>query len=114
MKINGEIAEAEQKKISEMFPSTDLLINGSVYNRGNNGWNRVIDVIPQSVLKMKKIGLLEFWGGFIETESSFPEALKNIEIHNLSLAYPISDYSIEKLRKLLPKTKLFIDGKRIQ
>ena len=116
LNIRGEITQTEIDKIVQWFPNTDLQINNRVYNHGKNGWVVVSgDTIADDVLKMDKIWVLEILNmTFEDSESIIPDKLKNIAIENLSIANDVSFENIEKLKALLPETKIFIKGKRVK
>ena len=110
--INGKITRTETDKIIKWFPNIDLRINGEAYNHGNNGWIKVsVSQISTVVLSLDKIWVLEIlnYEQFI-----IPDELGNIEIENLSLVNEISYENIEKLKRLLPDTKIYMQGQRIQ
>lgn len=113
--IEGKITESETEKIIDWFPNTDTKINGKEYNKGKNGWVLVSgNKIPDEVLELKKIWILEIWN--MEDKGNkliIPEALKNIKIDNLALVNNTSPDNIELLKKLLPQTNIYIQRKRI-
>ncbi len=111
LEIKGNISKEKILKIVDRFPNTDLKINGKDYNTGKNGWVSVSgDVIPDEVLKMKEIWILDV---FNYNDLLIPDALKNIKIEHLTLINTISPENTEKLKKLLPETNIYINGKKI-
>lgn len=114
--IEGTITEAETNKVINWFPNTDIKINGKEYNKGKNGWILVSgNKIPDGVLKSDKIWILEIWNmEFEDNKLIIPDELKNIKIENLSLVNKTSPENIEKIRKLLPETKIYVQGKKIK
>ena len=111
--IKGNLKQSEIDKIVQWFPNTDLKINGKEYNVGKG---RCIFVyggtIPQDVLMMEKIWVLEISN--YKGEYSNLEELKNIDIEILSFAHKTSPETIEKLKTLLPKTKIFVEGNIVE
>ena len=116
LNIEGKITQAEINKIVQWFPNTDLNINDKKYNLGKNGWIVVSgNRIPNDVLMMDKIWILEIWNTeFNDDKLIIPDALKNIVIENLNLINKTSPENIEKLKILLPETKIFVNNRRIQ
>jgi hypothetical protein len=113
--VEGEITESETNKIIDWFPNTDIKINGKEYNKGKNGWVLVSgNKIPDEVLELKKIWILEIWNmEDKENKLIIPDALKNIKIDNLTLVNNTSPDNIELLKKLLPQTNIYIQRKKI-
>ena len=113
--IEGKIDGAEKEKILNWFPHTELTINDKEYNKGKNGWVLVSgNTIPIEVLELKEIWILEIWNmEDAEDKLIIPDALKEIRIDNLSLVNYTSRKNIEKIRELLPKTNLYVQGKKI-
>lgn len=115
LKIEGKIDGNEKDKIINWFPNTELTINNKEYNKGKNGWVLVSgNTIPIEVLELKEIWILEIWNmEDAEDKLIIPDALKEIRIDNLSLVNYTSRKNIEKIRELLPKTNLYVQGKKI-
>jgi hypothetical protein len=114
--IEGKISDIETEKIISWFPSTELDINGKKYNEGKNGWFLVNgNKIPDNVLKLDKIWILEIWNmDFKDNKLIIPESLKNIKIDILTLVNQTSPDILEKIKQLLPETTVFMQGKKIQ
>jgi len=115
LSIEGKIDGAEKEKILNWFPHTELTINDKEYNKGKNGWVLVSgNTIPVEVLELKEIWILEIWNMEDEDDKLIiPDALKEIRIDNLSLMSYTSRTNMEKIRELLPKTNLYMQGKKI-
>lgn len=115
LKIEGKIDGNEKDKIINWFPNTELTINNKEYNKGKKGWVLVSgNTIPIEVLELKEIWILEIWNmEDAEDKLIIPDALKEIRIDNLSLVNYTSRKNIEKIRELLPKTNLYVQGKKI-
>jgi len=113
--IEGKIDGVEKEKILNWFPHTELTINDKEYNKGKNGWVLVSgNTIPVEVLELKEIWILEIWNMEDEDDKLIiPDALKEIRIDNLSLMNYTSRTNIEKIRELIPKTNLYVQGKKI-
>jgi hypothetical protein len=116
LKIEGNITRAETDKIIRLFPDTDITINGKNYHKGNNGWILISgNQIPREVLKSEHIWILE-----IRNISSEKEVLtilndvKHINIQILSLESNMSLRNIQKIKQLLPETKIYMQGKEIK
>ncbi len=114
--IEGKISAEEKQKIIDFFPSTELNINGKKYNEGKNGWYQVSDnKIPETILNLDKIWILELWNHEYENNKLIiPDELGNIEIENFALVNDTSGENIERLKRLLPNSKIYMNGLRIQ
>jgi len=116
LNIYGKISEKEKEKIIQWFPNTELNINGKIYNKDKNGWIKVFNNrFTEDILKLEKIWILEV--SDIESYKHkfiIPDEIKNIKIKIFSIHNTPSKESLEKLKKLLPDTKIFIKSKRIQ
>lgn len=115
LEIEGKIDRVEREKILQWFPNTDLLINNKEFNIGNNGWILVTgNTIPNEVLGLKEIWVLEIWNmEYEEDKLVIPDALKNIKIDNLTLVNNTSSKNIKKIKELLPNTNIYMQGKKI-
>lgn len=113
--IDGKITQTETIKIINWFPNTDIIINGKDYNMGKNGWILVpSNKIPDDVLKLDKIWVLEIWNmEHNDDKLIIPDELKNIEIENLNLVNKTSTENIEKILRILPGTKIYMQGRKI-
>lgn len=114
--IEGTISKKETKKILDWFPNTEVVLNGKKYNEGKNGWIEVSEnEIPKHVLELDEIWILEVWSmDFGDDKLIIPDALQNIRIENFSLVNTTSDENIDKLKRLLPDTHIYMSGKKIQ
>jgi len=114
--IEGKISGKETEKIFEWFPNTEIDINGKKYNEGKNGWIMISDnVIPNYVLKLDEIWILEVWNvEYDDDKLIIPDELANIKIENFSLLNETSEENIEKLKRLLPETNIYMSGRKIQ
>lgn len=114
--IEGKISNKEKKKILDWFPNTEIDINGKKYNEGKNGWIMVsANEIPKHVLELDEIWILEVWSvEFDNDKLIIPDELGNMKIDNFSLVNNTSEENIEKLKRLLPKTNIYISGRKIQ
>lgn len=114
--IEGKISNKETEKILDWFPNTEIDMNGKKYNEGKNGWIMVWDnEIPKHVLELDEIWILEIWSvEFDNDKLIIPDELGNIKIENFSLVNDTSEENIEKLKRLLPKTNIYMSGRKIQ
>lgn len=114
--IEGKISSKEKEKILDWFPNTEIDINGKKYNEGKNGWVMVSDnEIPKQVLELDEIWILEVWSvEFDNDKLIIPDELGNIKIENFSLVNDTSEENIEKLKRLLPETNIYMRGRKIQ
>jgi hypothetical protein len=114
--IEGKISNKEKEKILDWFPNTKIDINGKKYNEGKNGWIMVSDnEIPKHVLELDEIWILEVWSvEFDNDKLIIPDELANIKIENFSLVNETSEENIEKLKRLLPETNIYMRGRKIQ
>ena len=114
--INGEISNTETEKILDWFPNTEIHLNGKIYNQGKNGWIMVTDnKIPKHVLELNEIWILEIGIiEFVHDKLIIPDALGNIKIENFSFVNKTSEENIEKLKRLLPETNIYMNGRKIQ
>ena len=114
--IEGKLPKKEKQKILDWFPNTEIDLNGKMFNEGKNGWIYVPDnEIPQDVLKIEEIWVLEIGNlEFGDDKLIIPDELGNIRIDNFSLVNETSAENIEKLKRLLPKTNIYMRGRKIQ
>lgn len=114
--IEGNISNKETEKILDWFPNTEIDINGKKYNEGKNGWITVTDdEIPKHVLELDEIWILEVRrADFFNDKLIVPDELANIKIENFSLVDDTSKGNIEKLKRLLPDTNIYMNGLKIQ
>ncbi len=114
--IEGKISNKETEKILEWFPNTEIDLNGEKYNEGKNSWFKVSgNIIPKHILEFDKIWILEVWNiEFDDNKLIIPDELGNIKIDNFSLVDETSEENIEKLRRLLPESNIYIRGRKIQ
>ena len=114
--IEGNISNKETEKILDWFPNTEIDINGKKYNEGKNGWITVTDdEIPKHVLELDEIWILEVRrADFFNDKLVVPDELANIKIENFSLVDDTSKGNIEKLKRLLPDTNIYMNGLKIQ
>lgn len=114
--IEGKISNKETEKILDWFPNTEIDLNGKKYNEGKNGWIMVSgNEIPKHVLELDEIWILEVWSvEFDNDKLIIPDELGNIKIEIFSLVNETSEDNIEKLKKLLPETNIYISGRKIQ
>lgn len=114
--IEGKISNKETEKILDWFPNTEIDINGKKYNEGKNGWIMVSDnEIPKHVLELDEIWILEIWSvEFDNDKLIIPDELGNMKIENFSLVNNTTEENIEKLKRLLPKTNIYMSGRKIQ
>ncbi|NLX80483.1 MAG: DUF4419 domain-containing protein [Proteiniphilum sp.] len=114
--IEGNISNKETEKILDWFPNTEIDINGKKYNEGKNGWITVTDdEIPKHVLELDEIWILEVRrADFFNDKLVVPDELANIKIENFSLVDDTSNGNIEKLKRLLPDTNIYMNGLKIQ
>ena len=110
--IEGKISAKESEKVVSWFPNTDVKINGNNYNTGRNGWVQVWrNEFTDEVLSLKEIWVLEM--SYTGREFKVPEALKNIKIAYLTINSEISAENVEMLKKMLPETTIYVNGKKI-
>lgn len=121
LEIEGKVSEAEKQKIIDWFPNTDLTINDKIYNSGNNSWITLDNVIDKDVISeelegVKEIWILDFWPSTVNNELIIPDWFQEIKIDNLviPLLTKRSAEDIEKLKQLLPKTNIYMNGREIQ
>lgn len=114
LEIEGEISQAEVDKIVDWFPKTNLEINDKKYNTGKNSWVKVHGSIPEKLKNLDEIWVLEIWNLSSPNELVIPDWIKNIKIDNLSLVNKASTETIEKIKTLLPNTKLYVNRRRIE
>lgn len=114
--IEGKISTKETEKIINWFPSTEIDINGKKYNEGKNGWIRISgNEIPKSILEIDEIWILEVWSlEFDNDKLKIPDELGNVKIENFTLVNETSEENIENLKRLLPETNIYMNGRKIQ
>lgn len=113
--IQGKITDDAKEKIISWFPNTDLKINGDDYNTGNNSWIVVSgNKIPDNVFQMDEIWVLEILNAERNNDKFIiPDELSNANIQILSILNDTSPENLEKIQRLLPETKLYVNGKKL-
>ncbi len=115
LSVEGKISKAEKQKILEWFPDTEISIKDKKYNTGKNGWIVVNgSKIPESIFNLDKIWILDIFNYERDIELIIPEKLGEIKIDILCLENKISEDNIEKLKRLLPNTDIYIAGEKIR
>ena len=115
LRIDGKITDEETEKILRWFPDTELKINREEYHQGKNGWIRISgNKIPEEVLKLKEIWILEIWDAEYKGEKPMcPETLKGKKIDHLIFVNEPSSENLKKWVTFLPETNIYVRGNRI-
>lgn len=113
--IEGKISDKEKQKILDWFPNTEIELNGQKYHEGKNAWIRFWGKeIPKEVLELEHIWVLEIWNMAGDQELIIPDELGKIKIEILSLMEAVSDENLKKIKRLLPDTDIYVDGRKLQ
>ncbi|RRD77281.1 DUF4419 domain-containing protein [Tannerella forsythia] len=115
LQIDGKITDEETEKILRWFPDTELKINREEYHQGKNGWVCISgNKIPEEVLKLKEIWILEIWDAEYKGEKPIcPETLKGKKIDHLIFVNEPSPENLKKWVTFLPETNIYVRGNRI-
>lgn len=113
--IEGKISDKEKQKILDWFPNTEIELNRQKYHEGKNAWIRFWGKeIPKEVLELEHIWVLEIWNMTGDQELVIPDELGKIKIEILSLMEAVSDENLKKIKRLLPDTDIYVDGRKLQ
>lgn len=113
--IEGKISDKEKQKILDWFPNTEIELNRQKYHEGKNAWIRFWGKeIPKEVLELEHIWVLEIWNMTGGQELIIPDELGKIKIEILSLMEAVSDENLKKIKRLLPDTDIYVDGRKLQ
>lgn len=113
--IEGKISDKEKQKILDWFPNTEIELNGQKYHEGKNAWIRFWGKeIPKEVLELEHIWVLEIWNMTGNQELIIPDELGKIKIEIFSLMEAVSDENLKKIKRLLPDTDIYVDGRKLQ
>lgn len=113
--IEGKISDKEKQKILDWFPNTEIELNGQKYHEGKNAWIRFWGKeIPKEVLELEHIWVLEIWNMTGNQELIIPDELGKIKIEIFSLMEAVSDENLKKIKRLLPDTDIYVNGRKLQ
>lgn len=113
--IEGKISDKEKQKILDWFPNTEIELNRQKYHEGKNAWIHFWGKeIPKEVLELEHIWVLEIWNMTGDQELIIPDELGKIKIEILSLMEAVSDENLKKIKRLLPNTDIYVDGRKLQ
>lgn len=113
--IEGKISDKEKQKILDWFPDTEIELNGQKYHEGKNAWIRFWGKeIPKEVLELEHIWVLEIWNMTGNQELIIPDELGKIKIEIFSLMEAVSDENLKKIKRLLPDTDIYVNGRKLQ
>lgn len=113
--IEGKISDKEKQKILDWFPNTEIELNGQKYHEGKNAWIRFWGKeIPKEVLELEHIWVLEIWNMAGNQELIIPDELGKIKIEIFSLMEAVSDENLKKIKRLLPDTDIYVNGRKLQ
>lgn len=114
--IDGQLTNSERDSVTKWFQKSDLTVNNVHYAFGNKDCITVNSkILPKIIVRNKYIWVLEILHNeYHDGALTIPDELGTMQIENIVFAYQISSDAINKIKKLLPNTKIYVERELVR